>query len=225
MAMTPRERVLAALQGESLDRPPVAVFTQSATIAQMDAVGAAWPEAHKDPALMAKLAAAQADYNGGECVRAAFCLTAETEALGAKVAVDKKDAAPMIKEHPLHFDAMSGEYDDPNEKLITPEEMVKTGRPAVVIKAVEMLKKSHGENYPIIAGNTGVITLTGNLVNTENIIFGILMAPDAVAKWIGFMQPYVRTYTEALWAAGADCVQCSEPTGSTDMLAPDMFPE
>ena len=222
MAMTPRERVLAALKQESLDRPPVAVFTQSATLAQMDAVGAAWPEAHKDADLMAKLAAAQADYNGAEAVRAAFCLTAETEALGAKVAVDKKDAAPMIKEHPLHFDAMMGEYDDPSQ-LMSPEEMINTGRPKVVIEAVKKLKASHGENYAVVAGNTGVITLTGNLVNTENIIFGILMAPDEVQKWLNFMTPYVRTYTEALWAAGADCVQCSEPTGSTDMLAPDMF--
>jgi len=222
MAMTPRERVLAALKKESLDRPPAAIFTQSATIAQMDAVGAAWPEAHKDPALMAKLAAAQADHNGGECVRAAFCLTAETEALGATVAVDKKDAAPMIKVHPLKFDAMGGEYDDPS-KLISPEEMINSGRPKVVIESVEMLKKSHGENYAIIAGNTGAITLTGNMVNTENIIFGMLMAPDEVDKWIGIFEPYVRKYTEALWDAGADCVQCSEPTGSTDMLAPDMF--
>jgi [methyl-Co(III) methanol-specific corrinoid protein]:coenzyme M methyltransferase len=88
-----------------------------------------------------------------------------------------------------------------------------------------MLKKSHGENYAVVAGNTGVITLTGNLVNTENIIFGMLMAPDEVSKWIAYMEPYVRTYTEALWNAGADCIQCSEPTGSTDMLAPDMFPD
>ncbi len=224
MAMTPRERVLAALKQESLDRPPVAVFTQSATVAQMDAVGAAWPEAHKDPELMAKLAAAQADHNGTECVRAAFCLTAETEALGAKVAVDKKDAAPMIKEHPLHFDPMMGEYDDLS-KIITPEEMISGGRPKVVIESVKKLKASHGENYAVVAGNTGPITLTGNLVNTENIIFGILMAPDEVKKWIGAITPYVRTYTEALWEAGADCVQCSEPTGSTDMLAPDMFTE
>ena len=222
MAMTPRERVLAALKQESLDRPPVAVFTQSATVAQMDAVGAAWPEAHKNADLMAKLAAAQADHNGGECVRAAFCLTAETEALGAKVAVDKKDAAPMIKEHPVHFDAMMGEYPD-FSGLMSPEEMTKTGRPAVVIEAVKKLKKSHGENYAVVAGNTGVITLAGNLVNTENIIFGILMCPDEVEKVLKVIQPYVRTYTEALWAAGADCVQCSEPTGSTDMLAPDMF--
>jgi len=222
MAMSPKERVLAALKMESLDRPPVAVFTQSATLDQMAACGASWPEAHKDPALMAKLAAAQADHNGTECVRASFCLTAETEALGATVAVDKKDAAPMIKVHPLKFDCMAGEYDDLS-KVISPEEMIKTGRPAVVLKAVEMLKKSHGDNYAVVAGNTGCITLTGNLVNTENVIFGMLMAPEEVNKWIEFFTPYVRTYTEALWEAGADCIQCSEPTGSTDMLAPDMF--
>lgn len=223
MAMTPRERVLAALKQESLDRPPVAVFTQSATVAQMDKVGAAWPDAHKDPNLMATLAAAQATVNGAEGVRAAFCLTAETECLGATVAVDKKDAAPMIKEHPLHFDAMMGEFDNLDEKLIKPEEMISKGRPKVVIDSVKILKEKYGEEYPVIAGNTGVITLTGNLCNTENIIFGILMCPDDVSKWLKYMTPYVRTYTEALWAAGADCVQCSEPTGSTDMLAPDMF--
>ena len=222
MAMSPRERVLAALKKESLDRPPVAVFTQSATVAQMDAVGAAWPEAHKNADLMAKLAAAQADYNGSEGVRAGFCLTAEAEALGATVAVDKKDAAPMIKGHNLHFDCMGGEYSDLST-LIAPEDFIKTGRPAVVIESVKKLVKSHGENYPVVAGNTGVITLAGQLVSAENVIFGILMAPDKVHEWLEFFTPYVRTYTEALWEAGADAVQCSEPTGSTDMLAPDMF--
>ena len=89
MAMTCRERITAAMNKENLDRPPVAVFTQSATLAQMDAVGAAWPEAHKDPALMAKLAAAQNTYNGTECYRTCFCLTAEAESLGCEVAAPR----------------------------------------------------------------------------------------------------------------------------------------
>ena len=130
MSMTPRERVLAAMKKESLDRPPAAIFTQSATLAQMDACGAAWPEAHKSAELMAKLGAAQADYDGFECVRAPFCLTAETERLGATVAVDKRDANPMVKKHPFKFDPMTGEYDDPASVLMSPEEFLQGGRPA-----------------------------------------------------------------------------------------------
>ncbi|MBP5395157.1 MAG: hypothetical protein J6Y18_04570, partial [Candidatus Methanomethylophilaceae archaeon] len=123
--MTPKDRIFAALKQQNLDRPPVAVFTQSATIGQMDKLGAAWPDAHKDPQLMAKLAAGQADIFGFEVVRTAFCLTAETEALGARVAVEKKEAAPMIKEHPVKFDPLTKVYDDYESMLITPEEMVR----------------------------------------------------------------------------------------------------
>ena len=224
MTMTPRDRVLAAMKQESLDRPAVAIFTQSATLGQMEKTGAAWPEAHKNAEIMAKLGAAQADVFGYECVRAPFCLTAESERLGAKVQVDKKDASPMIKGHPFKFDPMSGEYDDPSV-MMSPEEFIQGGRPAEAIKAMEILAKSHGENYAVVAGNTGPFTLTGNLVNTENMIFGMMMAPEEVDKWVDAVNPIVTAYTHALMDAGADVVQCSEPSGSTDMLAPDMFDE
>ena len=223
MSMTPRERVLAAMKKESLDRPPAAIFTQSATLSQMDACGAAWPDAHKDAVLMAKLGAAQADYDGFECVRAPFCLTAETERLGATVAVDKRDANPMVKKHPFKFDPMSGEYDDPASVLMSPEEFLQGGRPAEAIKAMGLLKKSHGEKYAIVAGNTGPFTLTGNLVSAESIVFGMMMDPDQVEKWVSAINPIVKAYTNALLDAGADVVQCSEPSASVDMLAPDMF--
>ena len=223
MVMTPKERIFAALKQQTLDRPPVAVFTQSATVGQMDRLGAAWPEAHMNPELMAKLAAGQADFFGFEVVRTAFCLTAETEALGARVAVEKKEAAPMIKEHPVKFDPLTKVYDDYESMLITPEEMVKTGRCQTVIDSIKLLKKSHGDNYAIVAGSTGPFTIAGNLVNTENLIYGMMVVPDLVEKLTAFINPYVKAYTDALFEAGADVVQCSEPSGSTDMLTPDMF--
>ena len=222
MAMTPRERVTAAMNKENLDRPPAAIFTQSATIGQMDATGAAWPEAHKNAEIMAKLAAAQADVFGFECCRTSFCLTAEAERLGCTVAVDKKDAAPMIKNHPFKFDCMEGVYDDP-AAMMPIDEFLQGGRVAEVIKSCELLKKSHGENYCIVAGTTGPFTLAGHMVSTENLIFGMMMAPEEVDKWVNAVNPIVTAYTHALMDAGADVVQCSEPSGSTDMLAPDMF--
>jgi len=222
MSMTPRERVISAMKLEELDRPPVAIFTQSATVGQMDKVGAAWPEAHKSAELMAKLGTAQADVFGFECVRASFCLTAEAERLGCTVQVEKKDAAPMIKNHPYHFDPMMGEYDDPSA-LMAPEEFIKGGRPAEVIKAVSLMQKSHGKDYAVVAGNTGPFTLAGHMINTENMVFGMMMAPEEVTKWVVAVNPIVRAYTQALSDAGADGIQMSEPSASTDMLAPDMF--
>ena len=142
MAMTPRERVQAAMNKENLDRPPVAIFTQSATLGQMDALGAAWPEAHKNPDLMATLAAGTIECFDMEGARTAFCLTAESERFGLTVAVDKKDAAPMIKDHSYHFDCMNGVYDDLAEKLMPVDEFLAGGRPAVVIESCRILKEN-----------------------------------------------------------------------------------
>ena len=223
MSMTPRERVLAAMKQEKLDRPPVAVFTQSATVGEMENCGAAWPEAHSDAKLMAKLGAAQATYFGFEAVRSSFCLTAEAERLGCNVDPGKINSTPMIKKHPFKFDAMEDVYDEPN--LMDPEEFLKGGRPAVVIEATKLLKEQYGNEYAVIAGNTGPFTLAGHMVSTENLVFGIMMNPEMVAKWIDAVNPIVKAYTQALADAGADIIQMSEPSSSTDLLSPDMFTE
>ena len=223
MSMTPRERVLAAMKQEKLDRPPVAVFTQSATVGEMENCGAAWPEAHSDAKLMAKLGAAQATYFGFEAVRSSFCLTAEAERLGCNVDPGKINSTPMIKKHPFKFDAMEDVYDEPN--LMDPEEFLKGGRPAVVIEATKLLKEQYGNEYAVIGGNTGPFTLAGHMVSTENLVFGIMMNPEMVIKWIDAVNPIVKAYTQALADAGADIIQMSEPSSSTDLLSPDMFTE
>ncbi len=223
MAMTPRERVLAAMKQEKLDRPPVAVFTQSATIDQMDAINTYWPEAHSDAKLMCELGAAQATVFGFEAVRSSFCLTAEAEALGCKVDPGKKDRTPMLKAHPFKFDPMGGEYDEPN--LMAPEDFLKTGRPAVILEATKLMKEKYGKEYAVIAGNTGPFTLAGHLVSTENLVFGIMMDPDKVKEWVDAVNPIIKSYCQALSDAGADIIQMSEPSASTDLLSPDMFTE
>ena len=97
---------------------------------------------------------------------------------------------------PLHFDPMMSEYDDP-ANLMSPEEFITGGRPAEAIKAMELMAKSHGETHAIVAGNTGPFTLTGNLVNTENMVFGMMMAPEEVDKWVKGVNPIVTAYTHA----------------------------
>ena len=60
---------------------------------------------------------------------------------------------------------------------------------------------------------------------TENLVFGIMMNPEMVIKWIDAVNPIVKAYSQALADAGADIIQMSEPSSSTDLLSPDMFTE
>jgi [methyl-Co(III) methanol-specific corrinoid protein]:coenzyme M methyltransferase len=129
----------------------------------------------------------------------------------------------MIKKHPFKFDAMEDVYDEPN--LLDPEEFLKGGRPAVILEATKLLKEQYGNEYAVIGGNTGPFTLAGHMVSTENLVFGIMMNPEMVVKWIDAVNPIVKAYTQALADAGADIIQMSEPSSSTDLLSPDMFTE
>jgi [methyl-Co(III) methanol-specific corrinoid protein]:coenzyme M methyltransferase len=223
MAMTPRERVLAAMKREKVDRTPVAVFTQSATIGQMEKLGVFWPDAHSNPKAMAKLGAGQADVLGFEAVRAPFCLTAEAESLGCVVDPGKQDRTPMLKSHPFKFDPMDGVFDEP--KVMDVQKFLNTGRAKAVQEGIKLLKEQKGKEYVVIAGNTGPFTLAGHMVSTENLVFGIMMAPEEVTKWMKAITPICKGYTQALADAGADVIQMSEPSSSTDLLSPDMFDE
>ncbi len=129
----------------------------------------------------------------------------------------------MLKKPPFHCDPMEGTYDEPN--LMDPEEFIKGGRPAVIIEATKLMKEKYGKEYAVIAGNTGPFTLAGHLVSTENLVFGIMMDPDQVKKWVDAVNPIIKTYCQALADAGADIIQMSEPSSSTDLLSPDMFTE
>ena len=55
--MTSRQRVLAALNREPVDRTPLCNPTSVATVELMDLVDAPFPEANREPELMARLAA------------------------------------------------------------------------------------------------------------------------------------------------------------------------
>ncbi|MCG7845011.1 MAG: methylcobamide--CoM methyltransferase, partial [Methanomassiliicoccales archaeon] len=90
---------------------------------------------------------------------------------------------------------------------------------------IAKMKAVYGAEYPIIAGNTGPFTLAGHLVSTENLVLYIMVDPPLVKKWTAAANVICKGYSQALADAGADVVQMSEPSASTDLLSPDMFDE
>ncbi|WP_162137691.1 MtaA/CmuA family methyltransferase [Methanomassiliicoccus luminyensis] len=209
---TPKELVMAALSKQKTERTPIGIFTQSATVDQMDAVGAQWPDAHSNADLMAKLAAAAATTLSFDTIRIPFDLTAEAEAFGATVDLGKQDRTPMLKAHP---------YESGSDPVI-PTDLSK-GRVGVVIEATKKLKAQYGNEYPIVVGVAGPFTLAGHLVETGNLLLWCITEPDSVHKFVEAATKFEEKYIAALVAAGADVIVFVDPSASTDMMHPDMF--
>ena len=72
--MTSRERVLAALRREPVDRTPLVNPTSVATVELMDLVDAPFPHANREPELMARLAATGRTELGFDSVMPVFSI-------------------------------------------------------------------------------------------------------------------------------------------------------
>ncbi len=80
--MTSRQRVLAALKREPVDRTPVCNPTSVATVELMDLVDAHFPDANRNPVKMARLAATSYTELGFDSVMPVFSIIQESSALG-----------------------------------------------------------------------------------------------------------------------------------------------
>ena len=211
--MTPRERVLAALDLKEVDRPPVVCFTQSATVDVMDAVKIYWPDAHTDAHKMADLAIGVPHVLGLESVRMPYCPTVEAEIMGCVVDLGKQDRTPMVKKHAFNEDS----------EVVIPDNITSLGRMKTVIEAVKIAKAKVGKEYPIVVGTTGPVTIAGHLVGTENLLLWMIVNPEAVQKFVDIATKIEKAYCTALAAAGADVIVMSDPSSSTDMMSAELF--
>ena len=105
-AMTSRQRVLAALRREPVDRTPVCNPTSVATVELMDLADAYFPEANRNPELMARLAATGHTELGFDSIMPVFSIIQESSALGCKIQWEQKDNWPTVKmREPIWQDA------------------------------------------------------------------------------------------------------------------------
>lgn len=219
MSVSAKERVLAALGKESVDRPPVSIFTQSATLSQMDRLGIRWPEANYDAEKMAMLGAGQIHY-GFESIRVPFCMTVEAERLGCGIKQGTDRSTPSVC-NPIGKDAER--WDDFFRNLPSSDEFTSSGRTSTVINAVRIASKKHGESYPVIAGSLGPFTLTCQLIGIENTILGTLMRPDDVKKTTKTLLPLLEGYYSRLCEAEADVVMVGDGVAGPDIIPPNEY--
>ena len=95
--MNSRQRVLAGLMREPVDRTPVCNPTSVATVELMDLVDAHFPEANRDAEKMARLAATSYTELGFDSIMPVFSIVQESSALGCEMQWEGKDNWPTVR--------------------------------------------------------------------------------------------------------------------------------
>lgn len=175
-----------------------------------------WPDAHRDPEKMAKLAIAGFEIGGIECVKIPFDNVVEAEALGCKTKYPES-----IHLHPLTQD---NPYSKPSD-LSIPEKLLDMGRIPIVLEAIGIARRKVGDHLPICSHATGPFTLACALVGLKPFIVWSLRKPEYVKTFLDIATDVIVDYAKAQYRAGSDVVTIVDGGFSPDLVPPSALHE
>jgi [methyl-Co(III) methanol-specific corrinoid protein]:coenzyme M methyltransferase len=196
--MTSRERVVAALRRELVDRTPVCNPTSVATVELMDLVDAPFPDANRDPELMARLAATGHTELGFDTIMPVFTIIQESSALGCQIQWEQKDNWPTVKmREPIWEDA--DEIKIPSDLLTHPDTKC-------VLDAIKILKKQFGDDVAVIGKTMGPWSLGYHCFGVEPFLLLSLDDPGKTKLTLDRLKEVTVQFGVAQIEAGADAL-------------------
>ena len=170
-SMSSRERVLAALHGEHVDRPPICNPTSVATVELMDLVDAPFPNANRQAEPMARLAATAHTILGFDTVMPVFSIIQESSALGCKMQWEGKDNWPTVR--------MSEPIWEHPDDIYVPNDLIDHPDTKCVLDAIKLLREELGPDVAIIGKTMGPWSLAYHCFGVERFLLLSLDDPEA----------------------------------------------
>ena len=213
-SMTSRQRVLAALKRQPVDRTPVCNPTSVATVELMDLVDAHFPDANRNPEKMARLAATSYTELGFDSVMPVFTIVQESSALGCNIQWESKDNWPTVRmNEPI--------WSEP-EDIKIPSNLCTHPDTKCVTDAIRILRKELGDEVAIIGKTMGPWSLGYHCFGVEKFLLMSLDDPDKTKLCLDKMKQVTIDYGRAQIDAGADALTLPDhATG--DLVSGDYY--
>ncbi|GAB6156658.1 MtaA/CmuA family methyltransferase [Desulfosporosinus burensis] len=210
--MTSKERFLAALLRQKVDRPSVANPTSVATMDSMRLTEAYFPHVHLNADKMAALAGAGHDLLGFDTVSPYFSVQQEAAAFGCKMTWGEIDTMP---------DSLGPLYKDP-EQVKIPEDFLDKSPIKTVLEALKLLRGRYDKRCAIVGKAMGPWTLAYHLYGTEDFLCDSLLEPDKVRAFLDILKEVTILFANQQFACGADVVTIADhATG--DLVGPCVY--
>jgi uroporphyrinogen decarboxylase len=140
----------------------------------------------------------------------------EAEALGAKISY-QNDAYPHLDEY-----CLDNIHDWSYLSIPDPEE---DGRMPVIIEACRILKDEVGEETAVVGTVQGPMTLAGQLLGIEKLIYFLVDHPAEFCNLLNFTTRVMIIFGKALINAGADVIHIFDPSSSCSVINRAVFSE
>ncbi|MDD1772432.1 MAG: MtaA/CmuA family methyltransferase [Methanomassiliicoccales archaeon] len=212
--MNEKERLMAVLDHEEVDRVPCACPLQTGTIDLMKASGAYWPEAHVDADAMTKLARAARDLACIESIRVPFEVSVDASAFGAPTDDRRLIRQPLVLNRMVKTDV-----DLFNLKVPDP---LMDGRVPVVLEAIRTLSNDVPDT-PIICGVIGPFMLACQLRGEQLLMKDLSESPDIVRTLLNITTEWGIDFSIAALEAGADIICIVDSAATGEMLNQSMY--
>lgn len=196
--MTGRQRILNALARQPVDRAPVCNPTSVATVDLMDLAGAAFPDAHRDPECMARLAAAGHTALGFDSVMPVFSIVQESSALGCTVDWGEKGSWPVV----LTRQPLCRAPDD----IRVPPGFLDHPDIRCVLDAIRALKRQLGYAAAVIGKAMGPWTLAYQCFGLEPFLLMTVDDPAMTRRCLARLKEVTVLSALAQVEAGADAL-------------------
>jgi MtaA/CmuA family methyltransferase len=194
--LTSRERVLNALNGLPVDRPPVANPTSVATVEMMDLVNAYFPEANRDPEMNARLAATEYTEFGFDAIAPYFSIIQESSALGCDMQWEQKDNWPTVR--------MANPIWRSSKDVKVPANFLQHRDITAITGSIKLLKQEFGDEVAIIGKTMGPWTLAYHVFGVEPFLLGTVDNPDETMAALHKLKEFTVLFGQAQIDAGAD---------------------
>jgi [methyl-Co(III) methanol-specific corrinoid protein]:coenzyme M methyltransferase len=196
--MTSRERILVALRRAPVDRTPVCNPTSVATVRLMTLAQAPFPQAHRDPEVMARLAATGYTELGFDTIMPVFSVVQESSALGCTIDWGDEENWPMVNRcEPI--------FGDP-EDIRIPSDFLMHPDIRCVLEAIKILKKQYGDEVAIIGKAMGPWTQSYHCFGLENFLIMSVEDPGKTRKCLDRLKEATLQFGLAQIEAGADAL-------------------
>jgi [methyl-Co(III) methanol-specific corrinoid protein]:coenzyme M methyltransferase len=212
LSISPKRRFLKAMLGGKPDRIPVGNVVSVTTVDQMRAVDAWFPEAHSNPRVMARLAAAGYEILGFDTIMPVFSVTQEAAALGCLVDWGDQKTMPTVRSHPF------AKVDD----FIIPESWLISPSIQVVLESLHLLREKYGDQVVIVGKVMGPWTLSYHMMGMEEFLISTKLDPNRAIRSLKTLETISIAFAQAQIKAGADII-CLADHASGGIISPRMY--